>query len=55
MESPSHRANILDASSVHGGFGVAVDAAGRWWVTEDFLLPRAGSASAPAPAPHTRA
>ena len=51
MNSPSHRANILDSRSVHGGFGVAVDASGRMWVTEDFMLPRAGSAPAPQPAP----
>jgi len=38
MDSPSHRANILDPHLDHLGVGVAFDASsGRWYTTQDFL------------------
>lgn len=38
MDSPGHRANILDPTLTHLGVGVAHDAtAGRWYTTQDFL------------------
>lgn len=38
MDSPGHRANILDPALTHLGVGVAHDAAeGRWYTTQDFL------------------
>lgn len=45
MNSPHHRANILDARFTVVGLG-AVAGDGSWWVTEDFLQPRNGSPSA---------
>lgn len=38
MDSPGHRANILDPDLTHLGVGVAHDAVdGRWYATQDFL------------------
>lgn len=38
MDSPTHRANILDPDLDHLGVGVAFDASsGRWYTTQDFL------------------
>ena len=50
MASAPHRQNILDARFVVVGIG-AVQAGGRWWITEDFLQPRPAPAPAAAPAP----
>jgi uncharacterized protein YkwD len=50
MNSPEHRANILDHDFTQVGVGVAVDSNGIIWVTEDFRQPTT-TASAPAPAP----
>jgi uncharacterized protein YkwD len=47
MNSPGHRANILNPGFTDGGFAVIADPAGGIWVTEDF----AQSNGAPAPAP----
>lgn len=50
MNSPEHRANILDTAYSVVGVGVVVDGNGTMWVTEDFM--GTGSpASAPAPPP----
>jgi uncharacterized protein YkwD len=39
MESPTHRANILDPDLDRLGVGVAYDpSSGRWYATQDFLL-----------------
>ena len=43
MESPPHRANLLDARSTVVGMGAVFDGT-VWWVTQDFL-------AAPVPAP----
>jgi uncharacterized protein YkwD len=55
MESPRHRANILDADFTLVGIGVAQNADGFLFVTQDFLAPRepdAGhAASKPAATP----
>jgi uncharacterized protein YkwD len=48
MQSPEHRANILDHGFTQVGVGVAVDRNGVIWVTEDFRQPM-GASSAPAP------
>jgi uncharacterized protein YkwD len=37
MDSPAHRANILAPGLTHLGVGVAEDASGRWYATQDFL------------------
>jgi hypothetical protein len=37
MESPGHRANILDGRFHQLGVGAVRDADGMWWITEDFL------------------
>jgi uncharacterized protein YkwD len=36
MNSPAHRANILNPAFSRIGVGVAADGSGRLWVTEDF-------------------
>src|SRR5438309_11441109 len=47
MNSPEHRANILDHDFTQVGVGVAVDKNGIIWVTEDFRQPMSsGSTSA---------
>ena len=45
MNSEHHRANILDRRFAVVGFG-AVYRDGSWWVTEDFLQPRAATVRA---------
>jgi hypothetical protein len=49
MNSPEHRANILDHDFTQVGVGVSVDKNGIVWVTEDFREPM----SAAAPVTHT--
>jgi hypothetical protein len=50
MNSPSHRANILDRDFTEVGVGVVVDGNGIMWVTEVFRQPtRAPKARKPAP------
>lgn len=51
MNSPLHRANILDPRFAVVGIGVAQDADGHVWVTEDFLQPKPVVVSAAAAAP----
>jgi hypothetical protein len=55
MNSPEHRANILDPHFTQVGVGVTVDSQGELWVTEDFREPmQAAAPVAPtAPAPPT--
>ena len=52
MQSPTHRANILNNQVTQIGIGI-VTSGGKLWVTEIFRLPEDGgqAASAPAPAP----
>lgn len=50
MASPGHRANIMSTSFTVVGIAVFRDARGTYWVTQDFLLPKA---AAPAPPPAT--
>ena len=45
MQSPEHRANILDHDFTQIGVGVSVDKNGIVWVTEDFRQPMSGSSS----------
>lgn len=55
MNSPEHRANILDHDFTQVGVGVTVDSSGQIWVTEDFRQPMSSSSSTPtssAPATH---
>jgi hypothetical protein len=52
MNSPEHRANILDHDFTQVGVGVAVDKNGIIWVTEDFREPMSGGTTA-APATST--
>jgi hypothetical protein len=61
LNSPEHRANILDAHYTQVGVGVYVDSRGALWVTEDFRQPMSVAAppppvsqpAAPAPPPAT--
>jgi len=46
MNSPEHRANILDHDFTQVGVGVSVDKNGIIWVTEDFRQPMGASTSA---------
>lgn len=39
LESPDHRANILDVHFTQVGVGVVIDSRGAIWVTEDFREP----------------
>jgi hypothetical protein len=60
MNSPEHKANILDTDYTTVGVGVVVDGNGVMWVTEDFMgtgtaTPVASAPSAPAPAASTPA
>lgn len=50
MNSPAHRANILDHDFTQVGIGTAYDDKGVLYVTEVFRQP-SGSTAAPAPAP----
>ena len=43
MNSPEHRANILDHDFTQVGVGVSVDNHGIIWVTEDFRQPQSSS------------
>lgn len=45
MQSPEHRANILDHDFTQIGVGVSVDKNGIVWVTEDFRKPMYASSS----------
>ena len=45
MQSPEHRANILDHDFTQVGVGVSVDKNGIIWVTEDFRQPMGSSTS----------
>jgi Cysteine-rich secretory protein family len=45
MNSPEHRANILDHDFTQVGVGVAVDKNGIIWVTEDFRQPMSGGST----------
>lgn len=49
MESPEHRAAILDPGYTQMGVGTAVDRDGTLWVSEVFRLPAGSSAPAPQP------
>ena len=49
MNSPEHRANILDHDFTQVGVGVSVDKNGIVWVTEDFREPMSGGSSYSAP------
>src|SRR4051812_1585805 len=56
MQSPEHKANILDHDFTQVGVGVVVDKHGIIWVTEDFRQPQSsttGHAASSAPAHHT--
>jgi uncharacterized protein YkwD len=46
MNSPEHRANILDHDFTQVGVGVSVDKNGIIWVTEDFRQPMSSGGSA---------
>lgn len=37
MNSPGHRANILNGSFTHIGIGAAKTSAGRWYGVQDFI------------------
>lgn len=50
MNSPGHRANILDPRFTVAGFGVVQAADGRYFTTQNFLQP-AGAVATPAPRP----
>jgi hypothetical protein len=45
MNSPDHRANILDHDFTQVGVGVSVDKNGTIWVTQDFRQPMTSSTS----------
>ena len=45
MNSPEHRANILDHDFTQVGVGVSIDSHGTVWVTEDFRQPYGSSSS----------
>jgi Cysteine-rich secretory protein family len=45
MNSPEHRANILDHDFTQVGVGVTVDGNGIVWVTEDFRQPMSSSST----------
>ncbi|HEX4979204.1 MAG TPA: CAP domain-containing protein [Acidimicrobiales bacterium] len=51
MNSPAHRANIVDRDFTHVGIGVVRGDDGRIWVTEVFMKLRSGGGTAPAPPP----
>jgi len=50
MNSPGHRANILDGRFDTVGFAVVRTASGQFWITQAFAQTRGGAAPAPAPA-----
>jgi len=45
MQSPEHKANILDHDFTQVGVGVVVDKQGIIWVTEDFRQPQSSTGS----------
>jgi uncharacterized protein YkwD len=51
MNSPHHLANIVDPRFTAAGFGVVIDAAGDYWVTEDFAQIKGIAAPRSAPRP----
>ena len=53
MESPGHRANLLNPSLTVVGLGIAIDNRDMYYVTQNFLAPRTGSAPPPQSAPKT--
>ncbi|HEX2850030.1 MAG TPA: CAP domain-containing protein [Acidimicrobiales bacterium] len=55
MNSPAHRANILDPAFTYVGLGVVVAGDGSLWVTEVFMQLRAAAPASPPAAPATTA
>src|SRR5436305_2935741 len=53
MNSPEHRANILDHDFTQVGVGVSVDKNGIIWVTEDFRKPMYSSSSSSSSPSHS--
>jgi uncharacterized protein YkwD len=43
MNSPGHRANILNPGFTRVGVGAVRTTSGRWWATQDFVTPLVGS------------
>jgi uncharacterized protein YkwD len=43
MNSPGHRANILNPVFTRIGVGAVRTSSGRWWATQDFLTPLVGT------------
>lgn len=43
MNSPGHRANILNAGFTRIGVGAVRTTSGRWWATQDFVTPLVGA------------
>jgi uncharacterized protein YkwD len=42
MNSPGHRANILNPGFTRIGVGAVRTSSGRWWATQDFVTPLTG-------------
>jgi hypothetical protein len=53
MNSPEHRANILDPNYTEIGIGTAIGKDGRLYVTEDFRKPMGGSSSSSSSSHHS--
>jgi uncharacterized protein YkwD len=51
MNSPGHRANILDARFVYVGMAAVLGRDGEYWVTQDFVQPRGGYVPPPPAGP----
>jgi uncharacterized protein YkwD len=43
MNSPGHRANILNPAFTRIGVGAVRTSTGRWWATQDFVTPLTGA------------
>jgi uncharacterized protein YkwD len=43
MNSPGHRANILNPAFTRIGVGAVRTTSGRWWATQDFVTPMVGA------------
>lgn len=43
MNSPGHRANILNPAFTRIGVGAVRTTSGRWWATQDFATPLVGA------------
>jgi uncharacterized protein YkwD len=43
MNSPGHRANILNPAFSRIGIGAVRTTSGRWWATQDFVTPLVGA------------